>query len=201
MATYGSCFAQHIGKALVNHHYTWLDTEPRPVGFQAIPARKFGYGIFSSRTGNIYTATLLKQWIAWAAGAETPPDEVWEQDGRFHDPFRPVIEPGGFASVDELVGSRQATIQAVYNAVANADIFVFTLGLTESWLNSDGQYEYPLCPGTAAGTFSQTDHKFENQDYQTILNAMQQAIELMRRINPDLRILLTVSPVPFHPKP
>lgn len=71
--------------------------------------RKYNYGIFSARTGNIYTTKLLLQWLQWAFGTDTPPEEVWEHQGRYYDPFRPAIEPDGFESPEELLASRGAT--------------------------------------------------------------------------------------------
>ena len=162
-----------------------------------VNAKKFNYGIFSTRTGNIYTTSLLRQWVEWALKAVSPPEEIWEKNGRYIDPFRPRIEPDGFASVEELVQSRAATVRAFHSGVRNADFFVFTLGLTESWFNSEHGYEYPMCPGTVAGEFDKHLHHFKNQQFQEVLSNLVQAIEMMREVNPGLRFLLTVSPVPL----
>ena len=54
-----------------------------------------------------------------------------------------------------------------------------------------------MCPGTAAGTFDPDAHVYKNQDYPAVRDGMMGAIRLMRAINPRLRILLTVSPVPL----
>jgi len=75
VATFGSCFAQHIGRALKKRGFSWLDTEPAPSGLFEENKSKFGYGIFSCRTGNIYTASLLKQWVEWSLDLTDPPDE------------------------------------------------------------------------------------------------------------------------------
>ncbi|WP_203234321.1 hypothetical protein [Burkholderia mayonis] len=47
----------------------------------------YNYRVFSARIGNVYTAALLNQWVRWAFGVEAPSDEIWEQDGRYYDPF------------------------------------------------------------------------------------------------------------------
>jgi GSCFA family protein len=197
IATFGSCFAQHIGRALAKRNYGWLDTEPAPIGLKPSRADAFNYGIFTSRTGNIYTVSLLKQWTEWALGHSKPPTEIWEKDGRFYDPFRPRVEPNGFASRAELKSSREVTIEAFRAAIVDSDVFVFTLGLTESWFNRSKGYEYPMCPGTVAGEFDEKNHVFVNQDYTFIYKNLQEAMMLMREINPSLRFLLTVSPVPL----
>ncbi|QJW83408.1 GSCFA domain-containing protein [Ramlibacter terrae] len=197
VVTYGSCFAQHIGRSLAERGYRWLNTEPAPPGLSAENARKYNYGIFSGRTGNIYTVSLLLQWVRWALGDATPPDEIWEQDGRFHDPFRPRIEPGGFASREELEGSRAMALEAFRLALSKAGVMVFTLGLTESWFHRQAGHEYPMCPGTAAGTFDPQLHGFVNQDYPFIRQSLVEAIARIRAHNRKMRFLLTVSPVPL----
>ena len=196
VATFGSCFAQHFGRALDARGFNWLITEQAPAGLSEENARKFNYGVFTARTGNIYTVSLLKQWVGWAAGGAVP-DEIWEKDGRYYDPFRPNIEPGGFASATEVTQSRQMAIEAFAKAISSANIFVFTLGLTESWFNKQRGYEYPMCPGTVAGDFDTGKHQFVNQSYSFIRKTLIEAIAGIRKINPKIRILLTVSPVPL----
>ncbi len=197
IATFGSCFAQHFSRALVRRDFTWFNGEPAPRGMSEEDAKRFNYGVFSARTGNIYTTSLLLQWTRWALGKTPVPDEVWEVNGRFFDPFRPQIEPDGFASRDEVIASRALCIEAFARTVTQADTFVFTLGLTESWWNSERGYEYPLCPGAVAESISSSSHVFLNQEYPDILKHLQQAMALMRSVNRGLRFLLTVSPVPL----
>jgi hypothetical protein len=197
ISTAGSCFAQHIGKALSRNGYSWHDAEPAPEGFDDQLAKDYNYGIFSFRTGNIYTTAALLQWVTWALDLATPPDEVWEKDGRFYDPFRPAIEPNGFASPDEMFASRQATLKAIRHAIEDTNRFVFTLGLTEAWLNRAGGYTYAMCPGTLAGSYDPELHAFQNYRFVDVLRDLKQAIRHMRAANPALRFLLTVSPVPL----
>ncbi|MEO9496881.1 MAG: GSCFA domain-containing protein [Roseobacter sp.] len=196
-ATYGSCFAQHIGKALVHRNLDWVDAEPAPYGLRPKEYSKFNYSTFSSRTGNIYTSSLLLQWLEWAVGDVLPPDEYWEQDGRIFDPFRPMIEPNGFSSIEEMRTSRQTTIGAFKKSIELADCFVFTLGLTECWRHETYGYEYPMCPGIRVGHFDAHLHSFENQNFTQVLSALEQSLCLIKQINPKIKIILTVSPVPL----
>ncbi|KGF72924.1 hypothetical protein DO97_04310 [Neosynechococcus sphagnicola sy1] len=197
IVTFGSCFAQHIGRALELRGFNWLNTELAPAGLSAENAKKYNYGIFSCRTGNIYTASLLKQWVDWATKEASVPDEIWEKDERFFDPFRPNIEPNGFASKNELLHSRERTLESFNEALTTANLFVFTLGLTETWIHQQASYEYPMCPGTAAGTFDKNTHKFVNQKYPLIRKVLQETIKKIKELNPNIKFLLTVSPVPL----
>ena len=197
IAAFGSCFAQHFGRALAARGYNWMSTEDAPAGLSEEDAKAYNYGIFTSRTANIYTVSLLRQWAEWALGKSTPPEEYWEKGGRIYDPFRPAIEPGGFASIEEMRASREVTIDAFGRAMRDCNLFVFTMGLTESWFNKIHGYEYPMCPGTIAGTFDESEHEFVNQRYPFIRKNLKEFLRLLREANRKARVLLTVSPVPL----
>lgn len=197
VATAGSCFAQHISRAMIKNGFNWVDAEPAPVEMSAKDCRMFGYGVFSFRTGNIYTAALLRQWVEAAFGVMPLDDEFWEQDGRVFDPLRPAIEPNGFASVGELQALRRHSLDAMRRVLSEVDLFVFTLGLTESWRNKKSGLVYAACPGTLAGAYCEDEHEFHNQTYPEILADMQTVLDLVRQHNPKVKFLLTVSPVPL----
>lgn len=197
VVTYGSCFAQHIGAALQAQSYSWLVTEKAPARCSPKIAREYNYGIFSARTANIYTASLLRQWVDWASERSSVPEEIWREGERFVDPFRPAIEPGGFAGSDELRASRAYSIAAFRRSIEQAKVFVFTLGLTESWINCSANYEYPMCPGTIAGRFDAGAHRFVNQTHEQVYQQLVAALASLRKINPSLQVVLTVSPVPL----
>jgi len=197
-STFGSCFAQHISRALIARKIGWLDAEPAPGRTPAAVAQAFNYGVFSARTGNIYTAAQLLAHVRMASGALDPRvPEVWEEGGRHYDSLRPAIEPNGFQSQDEALVSRVSMVRAFRRAITDADVFVFTLGLTEGWENAETGQPYPLCPGTAAGRFDPARHVFRNYGFVEIRAALDEAYTLMRGLNPDLKILITVSPVPL----
>jgi GSCFA family len=197
IVTAGSCFAQHFAKALVARRYRWLDFEPGPPGLTPAQRHDYHYGTFSFRTGNIYTPRMLYQWLYWALIEAEPPEEVWESGGRYFDPFRPAVEPGGFASVEELRASRQETLKSIREAVTTAQVFVFTMGLTEAWQHAKTGVEYAVCPGTLAGEYDPACHVFVNHRFAALLSDMHKAMKLMFRFNRRLAILLTVSPVPL----
>ncbi len=197
IATYGSCFAQHIGRSLRDRGFGWLITENEPYNLSPSNRKLFNYGVFTSRTGNIYTTSLMRQWTDWALNDSAVPTEIWKKNGRVLDPFRPVIEPDGFISEDELRKSQACAVDAFKSSILKADYLVFTLGLTESWINVRDGFEYPMCPGTAAGDFNSDLHAFRNQNYDTIIGNLRDVIAMMKAANPSLKFILTVSPVPL----
>lgn len=195
--TAGSCFARHIGPALLAAGMNWRDAEPAPPGLSEEERRARHYGRFSFRTGNIYTAAGLLQWLAWAFGEQAPPDEVFSENGRHYDPFRPAVEPAGHPSWEAVIHARDTTLAALRTAVAGASCLIFTLGLTEAWLNRRSRAAYPVCPGTVRGVFDPGRHVFHNYSFGEVYRDLSAAVDLARAANPGLRVLLTVSPVPL----
>ncbi|MFG3015413.1 GSCFA domain-containing protein [Streptomyces cinerochromogenes] len=195
--TAGSCFARHIGPALRDRGMNWRDTEPAPPGLTPAERRSRQYGVFSFRTGNIHTAAAFRQWLSWASGETTPPDEVWCEDGRFHDPLRPTVEPDGYDSAEALLAARRTTLAAIGGALATARCLILTLGLTEAWEDRATGAVHPVCPGTVRGTFDAGRHAFRNFTFAEVHRDLSAALALAHAANPALRVVLTVSPVPL----
>ena len=197
IVTAGSCFAQHVGRALRRNGFNVLDAEPAPEGIAPEEAPKFGYGMYSARYGNIYTTRQLRQLIAEAWTGAPVFDAVWEKGGRYYDALRPNIEPEGFASEAALRNSRAEHLARVREVFSQADVFIFTLGLTEAWLHKPSGQVYATAPGTIAGRYDDTIHGFANFRAAEVRADLEVALAHLRGLNPDLRVLLTVSPVPL----
>ncbi len=197
ISTAGSCFAQHIGRRLKASGFRYVDLEPGPSLLPRSKRSDFGYGVFSARYGNIYTTRQLLQLFLRAFGEFKPRDDVWMRDGRYYDAFRPTIEKGGFASEEELLLAREHTFSMVKRIFSNSHVFVFTLGLTEAWVSREDGSVYPVCPGVEAGTFDPDHHEFRNFTFGEISSDLQDLMDRVKAINPELRFLLTVSPVPL----
>ncbi|GAA3868990.1 GSCFA domain-containing protein [Celeribacter arenosi] len=195
--TAGSCFAQHIHRNLAERAWSVIDTETPAKALPARVLRQFGYGLYSARYGNIYTARQLLQLIKEAYGEFSPAEPVWDREGRFYDSQRPNIEPDGFASGDQVIEARTHHLAAVRQALGEADVFIFTLGLTETWLHRATGTVYPMAPGTLAGTYDPAHHGFYNFTLPEIMEDLDAIRESLHALNPDMKMLLTVSPVPL----
>lgn len=199
IATAGSCFAQHIARHLRRRDYNVIDFEPTPPHMPDSVAGKFGYGLFSARFGNIYAVQQLLQ-VAEEALNENPLDEslaVWEARGRFFDAMRPSVEPEGLDSPAEVMAHRAQHLEAVRRVLRSSDIFVFTLGLTEGWRDVKTKTIWPTAPGTVAGSYDPELHEFHNAGFVEIFEQFEAFRELVKQTNPNIKFLLTVSPVPL----
>lgn len=199
IATAGSCFAQHIARNLRRNGYNVLDLEPAPPGFPDPERERFGYGVYAARYGNIYTSRQLLQLAQEAYGEREPEHFCWEKSGRFYDALRPSVEPHGLSSARSVAEHRKVHLEAVRGVFEEMDVFVFTLGLTETWRHISSGTVYPSAPGIIAGKFDENVFEFVNLDYMDIINDMRSFFALMKKVRHDraLRAILTVSPVPL----
>lgn len=197
IATSGSCFAQHIARYLQNKGYNYYVTEKGPEFLPEDVKQRFNYGTFSARYANIYTTRQLLQTFHRAYGIFEPQDNVWVDGKRFIDPYRPFIQPRGFTSIKEFENDRRSHYASIREMTETMDVFIFTLGLTETWLNKKDGAAYPIAPGCGAGEHRPHEHAFHNLSVQETVDDLCDTIDLIKSKNKNARILLTVSPVPL----
>ena len=197
VSTLGSCFAQHLARHIKDSGLRYMVTEPLLETEEQTEQAAMMATQFSARYGNIYTTRQALQLLDRANGWETA-DDVWERNGRYFDAFRPHVREGGFATIEELRDARIAHLQAVKRVFTESDVVVFTLGLTEAWMSTMDGAVYPTAPGVIAGSQDNSRHVFQNFSYPEVLSDLLNWCQRVREMNSNVRILLTVSPVPLN---
>lgn len=200
LASAGSCFAQHVRNHIARRGYTYLITEHAPEGQQTSGsgvAADSSYGAFPARFGNIYTTMQLRQLFDRAYGRFVPEEDHWVDRRRFFDPFRAHIEPGGFASLEHLRIDRARHFAAVREMFERVEVFIFTLGLTEAWRSKIDGAVFQVSPGCSIGEFDPDRHEFVNFGVTETTNALSSFISDLKSVNPNVHVVLTVSPVPL----
>ena len=131
-----------------------------------------------------------------AYGLFAPRSACWvDSRGRFRDPFRPQIQAQGFASPEAVSEDRAAHLVAVRELFESCRVLIFTLGLTEGWVNERDGAVVPIVPGAA--DVEDSEFVFENFPVYGMIDDLVAFIEKLRVVNPRAQILLTVSPVPL----
>lgn len=198
--TAGSCFAQHVARFMSNSGFNHHITEQAHPLIPSNLALKHNYGIFAARYGNIYTARQLKQTLERAYGTFEPQTKSWKAIGTegVVDPFRPQIQPQGFLSEAELEADRASHFASIRRAIEEMDVFVFTLGLTEAWVDRRDGAVFPIAPGVAGGNYDPETVAFKNFNDTEVYEDLLDALTFIRKKRPNVKIILTVSPVPLN---
>jgi GSCFA family len=183
IASAGSCFAQRLAVRL------------RELGLGYVVAEPGGEPL-SARYGNVYTSRQLVQLLERALRRFDPLERVWTAPEGFLDPFRPGIEDGAFPSVAAVEANRAAHLAAVRSLLSNVDAFLFTLGLTEVWVDRRDGAAFPVVPGRGRGVFDPGRYALVNLGVDDVQADLERFIALFGEINPSGKLILTVSPVP-----
>lgn len=197
VATAGSCFAQNVVPFVRASDLEFVDVEPAPAHMPPEVQMRFGYGLFSARFSNIYTARQLRQLVEDVASENLRNEGVWAKSYRYFDALRPNVEPVGLGSPHEVLDHRRDHLRRVRLMFETADVFFFTLGLTETWEHRKTGLVFPTAPGVVAGQFDPETYAFRNLTVSDCIDDLNRALELIRGIAPKLKVILTVSPVPL----
>ena len=198
VATMGSCFAQHLSRHLSRSGLNYFVTECGPDGTSREEAQRRNFGVFSARYGNVYTVAQAIQLFRRAYGEFEPSTSSWmRDDGAVVDPFRPQVEADGFADEAALSADRERHLAATREVFERCDVLVFTLGLTEAWRSRADGAVLPTAPGVAGGSYEPDLHEFVNFDVDDVRTGLALFCDLVRSVNPGVKVLLTVSPVPL----
>jgi hypothetical protein len=197
IVTAGSCFAQHVGRSLRGAGFNLIDAETLPAVVADAEAQAYGYRLYSARYGNVYTTRQMRQLLDEAFDGARLDHPVWQRDGRFFDAQRPSVEPLGLESAEEVLTARADHLERVRLIFSAAEVFVFTFGLTETWASRGRGTVYPTAPGTIAGDWDPELYAFHNLSFSEVLADFLGLRARLRALNPALRFIVTVSPVPL----
>jgi hypothetical protein len=177
--TSGSCFAREIEYALHALGKTVLSWSPD----SGLKGGSFNrYNIFS-----------VINDFRLAQGGGYDEDLMWETPIGWIDYSGNDVEP----TREALAAARNASIQ-IHKRIAQADAFILTLGLVETWYDLQTNNYLNFTPSEVlASNLSRFECRIS--DYEENLEAARYLVEFLRtHFNPDLKVIVTVSPVPLN---
>jgi hypothetical protein len=196
--TAGSCFAQHVHRNLVDRDWGVLDFESPQHRFNRAVMRRYGYGVYSARYGNIYSVRQMVQLLHEAYDIARPHAPVWQRpDGKYIDAQRPAIEPDGYGAPDLVTDARDHHLRNVRKTFECTELLIFTLGLTETWRHTTTGTVYPTAPGVIGTPPDPQEYVFHNAGQREIMADLATLNDFGKSRNPNFKLLLTVSPVPL----
>ena len=71
------------------------------------------------------------------------------------------------------------------------------MGLTEHWIDKETSLCLPQVPGCGLGDFDSHNFEFRNSGLFEVVDEIIESIELLKTINNNLSVILTLSPVPL----
>lgn len=197
IASGGSCFARQLSSRIKDLGINYITKEKPHSLLNDSEVELYNYNAYSARYGNIYTVSQLKQLFVRAFRDSKNDSHILSSKNSFIDAYRPRIQPKGFSSREELELNRKIHYKAVRSVFEELDVFIFTLGLTESWRSKTDNATFPICPMALCNSIPQKDYHLHNFSLTEIERDLAEFIELLAVVNKSAKMILTVSPVPL----
>nr|WP_298102960.1 GSCFA domain-containing protein [uncultured Shinella sp.] len=192
----GSCFAERIRVALT--------AEGINVGppMQDIPMAHDRYRIdrLPGRPHSDYfnTFTIRQEFERHIGEFPRDPEDYWRAkdpywggDVAYQDPYRRLIlarTPQDLLTANELVDA------AIDRGIREASVFFLTMGMAEVFINKLTGKVACQKPGYSGGA-GEDETEFYMSSYEENVENMSRVVEIINSINPNARIVVTVSPV------
>ena len=183
IATMGSCFAVNFKQYLNAQGYTIVQTESGP-----------GTQSGSARFGRVYNSGCLRQIVESAFGLFKPVERWWSYKGVLVDPYRQ-----GIAWPDEETAEVElrAHAIAVREMIDQCSVLICTVGLSEVWRQRQDKAVFYIAP-PAQGAYDPEMHEFVVLSVDENVANLERAYSLVKKANPQVQLILTLSPVQMH---
>ncbi|WP_083507626.1 GSCFA domain-containing protein [Aureimonas frigidaquae] len=193
--TIGSCFARNVERALISREMNVLNTECK------IPGEYYAAKGPDNRNSalNAYNPHSMRDLLSYADR------EDWQTIGALQiseaeDVWADMLLSGlRLLTQGELLNVR-TQLRSTYQLLPEADVFIMTLGYTESWRDDASGIFTNRSPAGARQTqrYGQSRFSFFNADAVSVIEAINASIATVRnKTNGRVRTILTVSPVPL----
>ena len=97
----------------------------------------------------------------------------------------------------DVIAERRNKIKAVGSGLRNADVVVLTLGLTEAWFDNNSGFYINSAPDLPLLRRSQR-FEMHSLSFEDCHKYISETIALIKKHNPTVNIVVTVSPVPLQ---
>jgi hypothetical protein len=181
VASIGTCFAEEFAQFMQAGGMNYVRTEPDAL-------------CSSASWGRVYTIPNLLQIVRYSSEPDFPLVLERSEDGYF-DPLRDHA-PLPSASEAEAQDAVRRHREASRKAFAECEVAVITVGQNEAWIDCASGGVWGRMPPKEI--LEPRRQSFEVREFSLSENrmALEQALDALKRANPGLRFLLTVSPVP-----
>jgi tetratricopeptide (TPR) repeat protein len=191
--TIGSCFARNIERRLATAGFEV------PASAVVIPEAERGSTLGDNELLNKYGPHTMINELRWAFDPGSPfPEAGYLQVGEnaWHDPHLTAsVAPMSLERVQE----RRAMVQAFYRQLPRCRVVVITLGLAETWFDLKTGLYLNRAPPTESLKREPKRFRLDLLSYSELAEALETLHGLLKAHGKrGLRVLITVSPVPFR---
>lgn len=186
VASMGSCFAREIKLRLVDKDYNYVQTEHNAWSHHA-----------SCAWERVYASANASQILDYTDSGELHPERIYPYKGQYFDLWRNKIT---YQALEDAETDIRAHISASRAAIEQCELFILTVGQNELWQSKSSGHFYarrPPSPLVDSGEARLVQLSVEDN-----VRYLENFHGVLKKLNPRVRLLLTLSPVPsvatFH---
>lgn len=181
ITTIGSCFAVRLKEWLIKNNYNYINGD----------------------WDRVYTPRNIKNILKFSLEYDSfnPKQRYWEYNNTFRSPY--IKEESNLCKlISKDFNSfydKEKKLSSEYNKVlTESDVIIITLGQTECWSNiGDADYPFFQSPHKGIKGISKDLHTYYDLTTNEVKQELQEIYDLLKKHNKDIKIIFSVSPVPF----
>ncbi|MFC3714820.1 GSCFA domain-containing protein [Luteimonas soli] len=185
--TIGSCFARNVERSLKRQGFRVPTAE-----IEIDKDIYIGHTVFHNTVLNKYNAHSMATEILRGLEASPDPGLVEVDPGQWYDPQTSYTR---LMALEEVSALRNKLDELARN-VANSDLVVMTLGLTETWFDTSSKVAFNGL-NVVAIKHRRATTAFFNATVAQVFEVLADALEKLIGRNPEVKVVVTVSPVPM----
>lgn len=196
----GSCFANEFSYAMQHNQFNYMIAEPLANGEGGVLNDAISietkYADASAQWGILFNTPSFKQLAERAFRERSFPKLLTKQVNThgltlYSDPYREGIY---FQNPEAYEANYQQHLDAVRNVLSNCEVFVITPGLNECWeYLEDGS----ILSRNPRDEFLRSLCRPKVLTLEENVESLQAFIDIIRRYNPEVKVIISLSPVPF----
>jgi len=186
--TIGSCFARNVERALKERGFNLpaLDVLDNDEDFASV----------GSKVLNNFGAPSICNEIKWAFEDNTNEEACFMPTGNGYVDLHVdnTLRP---AALDKVQQRREA-LRTAYRSISECDAVIITLGLSEVWFDTKTGYYLNMAPRRSMMREDPDRFELHVLGYEETIANLREAMELIQTNGrKDVRVVLTVSPIPL----
>jgi hypothetical protein len=184
----GSCFARNIEEKLVCAGLTVLS--------KGIISPKAEYPHRPSGLVNKFTTHAMRNEVEWQLNRPAIDETFFEEraDGWLDLQLAPGARP---VSLERAVQRRAYLVDEYFSRIRKASVFVMTLGLNEVWYDARAALHLNAAPHLSSIRRDPDRYTLNVTTVEENVRELERTADLLLRLCPDAKIVITVSPVPM----
>lgn len=182
IASVGTCFAEEISRYLLSNSMVGK--------YLLLEKNQFN---FSANWGRVYTIKNFSQIVSYSLDSDFPV-LIEEHEGLYFDPLR-ERGVGAYQTYEQAKNSINKHRELSRKVFTSAKWLVITLGQNEGWQDQELNIFFGGTPSLSLREKFIDRFSVKEFSYEENLIEIESSLEKIKKINPNINFILTVSPV------